>query len=44
MPQDTRFENVEMIFEGCLRGNQLMLSGKGLTVEEAKLLWESPSM
>ena len=44
MPQDTRFENVEMIFEGCLRGNQLMLSGKGLTVKEAKLLWESPRM
>ena len=44
MSQDTRFENVEMIFEGSLRGNQLMLSGKGLTVEEAKLLWESPRM
>ena len=44
MSQDTRFDSVEMIFEGSLRGNQLMLSGKGLTVEEAKLLWESPIM
>ena len=44
MSQDTRFENVEMIFEGNLRGNQLMLSGKGITAEEARLLWGSPRM
>ena len=44
MSQETRFENVDMIFEGRLRGNQLMLSGKGLTAEEARLLWESPKM
>ena len=44
MSQKTRFENVEIIFEGRLRGNQLMLSGKDLTAEEAKLLWESPKM
>ena len=44
MSQETRFENVDMIFEGHLRGNQLMLSGKGLTAEEARLLWESPRM
>ena len=44
MSQKARFENVDMIFEGRLRGNQLMLSGKGLTAEEAKLLWESPRM
>ena len=44
MSQDARFKNVEMIFEGSLRGNQLMLSGKGLTAEEAKFLWESPRM
>ena len=44
MSQETRFENVDMIFEGRLRGNQLMLSGKGLTPKEAKLLWESPRM
>ena len=44
MSQKTRFENVDMIFEGRLRGNQLMLSGKGLTAEEARLLWESPRM
>jgi Ran GTPase-activating protein (RanGAP) involved in mRNA processing and transport len=41
MSQKTRFENVDMILEGRLRGNQLMLSGKGLIPEEAKLLWES---
>ncbi|MEK9629154.1 MAG: hypothetical protein VW455_09030 [Nitrospinota bacterium] len=39
-----RFENVEMIFEGRLRGNQLMLSGKDLSAEEARLLWASPRM
>jgi hypothetical protein len=44
MSQETRFENVDSIFEGRLRGNQLMLSGKGLTAEEARLLWESPRM
>jgi hypothetical protein len=44
MSQETRFENVDMILEGRLRGNQLMLSGKGLTPEEARLLWESPRM
>jgi hypothetical protein len=44
MSQEIRFENVDSIFEGRLRGNQLMLSGKGLTAEEARLLWESPRM
>lgn len=39
-----RFENAEDIFEGRLRGNQLMLSGKGLSAEEARLLWQSPRM
>jgi len=39
-----RFKNVEDIFEGRLRGNQLMLSGKGLSAEEARLLWQSPRM
>ena len=38
MAEGTRFENVDMIFEGRIRGNQLMLSGKYLTAEEAKLL------
>ena len=27
-----------------MRGNQLMLSGKGLTPEEARLLWQTPRM
>ena len=44
MSQKKRFDNVEIILEGRLRGNQLMLSGKDLTAEEAKLLWESPKM
>ena len=44
MSQERRYQNVEMIFEGSLRGNQLMLSGKGLTAEEARLLWGSPRM
>ncbi len=44
MSKNCRFENVEEIFEGRLRGNQLMLSGKGLNVEEARLLWQSPRM
>ena len=44
MVEGTRFENVDMIFEGRIRGNQLMLSGKYLTAEEARLLWESPRM
>jgi len=44
MSQETRFENVDMILEGRLRGNQLMLSGKGLTPEEASLLWGSSRM
>ena len=44
MNETTRFKNAEAIFEGCLRGNQLMLSGKGLTPEEARLIWVSPRL
>lgn len=44
MSDDSRFESVEAIFEGRLRGNQLMLSGKNLTAEEARLLWQAPRM
>jgi hypothetical protein len=44
MNDNCRFENVDEIFEGRLRGNQLMLSGKGLTPEEARLLWQEPRM
>jgi hypothetical protein len=44
MNENSRFENVEAIFEGRLRGNQLMMSGKGLTPEEARLLWQTPKM
>jgi hypothetical protein len=44
MSKNSRFENVDEIFEGRLRGNQLMLSGKGLSSEEARLLWQAPKM
>ena len=44
MNDNCRFKDVEEIFEGRLRGNQLMLSGKGLNAEEARLLWQSPRM
>ncbi|MDH3380939.1 MAG: protein phosphatase 1 regulatory subunit 42 [Gammaproteobacteria bacterium] len=44
MAQRTQFTDVESIFEGRLRGNQAMLSGLGLTVDEARLLWQAPRM
>ena len=44
MAQREKFENVESIFEGRLRGNQAMLSGVGLTQEEARLLWQAPRL
>ncbi|MCZ6513373.1 MAG: hypothetical protein O6857_05540 [Nitrospinae bacterium] len=44
MVQRTKFEDVESIFEGRLRGNQAMLSGLGLTAEEARLLWQAPRL
>lgn len=44
MSENSRFKNVDEIFEGRLRGNQLMLSGKGLIPEEAQLLWQAPKM
>jgi hypothetical protein len=44
MSENGRFTKVEEIFEGRLRGNQLMLSGKGLTPDEAQLLWQAPRM
>ena len=44
MVQRTKFTDVESIFEGRLRGNQAMLSGLGLTPEEARLLWQAPRM
>ncbi len=44
MNENCRFKSVDEIFEGRLRGNQLMLSGKGLSAEEARLLWQTPRM
>ena len=44
MVQKPKFTDVESIFEGRLRGNQAMLSGLGLTPEEARLLWQAPRM
>ena len=40
----SQFKDVESIFEGRLRGNQAMLSGLGLSAEEARLLWQTPRM
>ena len=34
--------DLDSILNGRLRGNQLMLSGIGLSPEDARLLWESP--
>jgi len=44
MVQRKKFTDAESIFEGRLRGNQAMLSGLGLTPEEARLLWQAPRM
>ena len=44
MVKRTEFTNVESIFEGRLRGNQAMLSGLGMTVKEARLLWQASRM
>lgn len=44
MAQRPQFTDVESIFEGRLRGNQAMLSGLGLSAEEARLLWQTPRM
>ena len=41
---EPRFKDAEAIYEGRLRGNQLMISGQRLTAEEAGLLWNSPTM
>nr|NIP99796.1 hypothetical protein [Nitrospinaceae bacterium]NIR53919.1 hypothetical protein [Nitrospinaceae bacterium]NIS84336.1 hypothetical protein [Nitrospinaceae bacterium]NIT81140.1 hypothetical protein [Nitrospinaceae bacterium]NIU43422.1 hypothetical protein [Nitrospinaceae bacterium] len=42
MNENLRFQDVEALFEGRKRGNQLMASGIHLTPEEARLLWTSP--
>ncbi|MBT3922793.1 MAG: hypothetical protein HOF21_09480 [Nitrospina sp.] len=44
MNENCRFKNADEIFEGRLRGNQLMLSGKGLSFEEARFLWQATKM
>ena len=44
MPTRAAFKSVEEIFEGRLRGNQCMLSGLGLSPEEARLLWQTEKM
>lgn len=41
---ESGFKNAETLFEGRLRGNQLMLSGLALRPEDARLLWASPRM
>lgn len=44
MTTNTRFNTAEDIFEGRLRGNQLMASGIALTPEVVRLLWSSERM
>ncbi len=44
MNETMRFGSFEELVEGRLRHNQLMLSGMGLTPDEARLLWESPRL
>ena len=44
MSDTVKYETAEAIFNGRLRGNQLMVSGIHLAPEEARLLWESPKM
>ena len=44
MSEPVKFATVEDIFNGRLRGNQLMASGIHLGPEEARLLWNSPKM
>ncbi len=39
-----KFDDVELIFKGRIRGNQLMVSGLDLEPEEARLLWSSPRL
>ena len=39
-----KFNTVEEIFEGRLRGNQLMAVGVALDLEDARLLWNSKRM
>lgn len=40
----TRFSSYEELVAGRSRGNQLMVSGMGLTPDEAQLLWTSPQL
>ncbi|MBT5986888.1 MAG: hypothetical protein HOG74_09865, partial [Nitrospina sp.] len=40
----TKIQNAEDIYEGRLRGNQLMASGISLTPESARYLWSSVRM
>tara|TARA_B100001105_G_C22246602_1_gene380643 strand:- start:131 stop:583 length:453 start_codon:yes stop_codon:yes gene_type:complete len=42
--KEVRIHTVEDIYEGRLRGNQLMASGIPLTPESARLLWASARM
>ncbi|MCA9484117.1 MAG: hypothetical protein KC553_10310 [Nitrospina sp.] len=44
MSQETRFATFDEVVAGRIRGNQLMLSGAGLSPEEARLLWNSPRL
>jgi len=44
MVDGVRFKTFDELVKGRIRGNQLMLSGMGLTAEDAALLWASPQL
>ncbi len=44
MSKTAKFATAEAIFEGRMRGNQLMLSSIHLGPEEARLIWQSAKM
>ncbi len=44
MSDAIRFSSFDEVVAGRIRGNQLMLSGAGLTPDEANLLWKSPRL
>ncbi|PIQ96281.1 MAG: hypothetical protein COV67_10390 [Nitrospinae bacterium CG11_big_fil_rev_8_21_14_0_20_56_8] len=44
MTETLRFKDADSIFQGRVRGNQLMLSSINLTADEALVLWDSPRL
>jgi hypothetical protein len=44
MTEQSKLDEAEAIFSGRLRGNQLMLSGRNLGLDEVRPLWQSSKM